>query len=142
MGGVQAGTVLGFDFGTRRIGVAVGEPALRHAHALLVIDEEANVRRFERIGQLIKEWQPARLVVGLPVHLDGTAHDLTARARRFGNQLHGRFGLPVDFADERLTSVDAEARLRDVGLDARSSKTHVDALAAQLILEGYFNAHA
>jgi len=138
-----AGTVLAFDFGLRRIGVAVGETQLAHAHPLTVIDAAANDARFSAIGALIDEWQPALLVVGLPGHADerSEAHALAARCRRFANQLHGRFGLPVAFADERLTSLEAETRLREAGHDARATRGHLDAVAAQLILQTYFDAH-
>lgn len=102
------GTVLAFDFGEKRIGVAVGEWALRQAHPLTVIRGEANAERFARIAELLREWQPQSLVVGLPLALDGTPHAMTARCTRFANQLRGRFGLPVETAEERLTSVEAE----------------------------------
>ncbi len=132
------GTVLAFDFGEKRIGVAVGERELAQAHPLTVIRGEANAERFAAIAALIGEWQPASLIVGLPVALDGTAHAMSARCIRFANQLRGRFGLRVDYADERLSSVEAEERLRESGHDARSAKVHVDAMAAQLILQTYF----
>lgn len=139
------GTVLAFDFGEKRIGVAVGETALAQAHPLTVIRAQANDERFAAIGALIDEWKPAFLIVGMPAHLDGDEtrpHTMAARCRRFANQLHGRFGLQVDFADERLTSLDAEARLRETGHDAKSAKAHVDAVAAQLILQTYFETHS
>ena len=135
---VQQGTVLAFDFGEKRIGVAVGEWSLTQAHPLTTIRSEANVERFAAIAALINEWKPSSLVVGLPVALDGTPHAMTARCSRFANQLRGRFGLPVDYAEERLSSVEAEERLRETGHTARSAKEHVDALAAQIILQCYF----
>jgi len=139
-----AGTILAFDFGEKRIGVAVGEAELDQAHPLTVIQAQANAERFAAIAALIAEWQPALLVVGMPAHLgeDDRPHTMAARCRRFANQLHGRFGLPVEFADERLTSLDAEAQLREAGIDAREAKQHVDALAAALILRTYFATHA
>lgn len=133
------GTVLAFDFGEKRIGVAVGEMALQHAHPLTVIRGEANAERFSAIAALIAEWQPCRLVVGLPLALDGTPHAMTARCTRFANQLRGRFALPVDYADERLSSCEAEERLRAGGHNARSARAHLDAVAAQLILQFYFD---
>ena len=136
------GTVLAFDFGEKRIGVAVGERELAQAHPLTTIRSEANAARFAVIAALIAEWQPVSLVVGLPLALDGTPHAMTARCTRFANQLRGRFGLPVDYAEERLSSVEAEERLRESGHDARSARAHVDALAAQLILQGYFERHS
>jgi putative Holliday junction resolvase len=138
----QGGTVLAFDFGLKRIGVAVGETLLKRANALTTIEAEANEARFAAIAGLIADWQPVLLVVGLPLALDGGEHDMTARCRRFANQLHGRFGLPVALADERLTSAAAEAELREAGLDWRARKDRVDALAAQHILQGYFDATA
>jgi putative Holliday junction resolvase len=135
----RQGTVLAFDFGQKRIGVAVGEGILRQAHPLTVIHGEANAERFAAIATLIAEWQPASLVVGLPVALDGTPHEMTARATRFANQLRGRFALPVAYADERLTSCAAQERLRESGHPARNAKAHLDAVAAQIILQGYFD---
>lgn len=132
------GTVLAFDFGEKRIGVAVGERLLGQAHPLTTIRSEVNVERFAAIAALISEWQPVSLVVGLPVALDGTAHAMTARCARFANQLRGRFGITVDFAEERLSSVEAEERLRESGHNAKSAKEHVDAVAAQIVLHGYF----
>jgi len=131
-------TVLAFDFGEKRIGVAVGERALGQAHPLTTIRSEANDERFSAVAALINEWRPGRLVVGLPLALDGTPHAMTARCTRFANQLRGRFGLAVDYAEERLTSVEAEEKLRESGHNARNSRKHIDALAAQIILQCYF----
>lgn len=133
------GTVLAFDFGVKRIGVAVGESLLGQSHPLTVIHGEANDVRFAAIAKLLQEWQPVQLVVGLPTHMDGTAHEMTARAKRFANQLHGRFRLPVALADERLSSLDAEARLRESGRNSKKAKPVLDAVAAQLILQSWFD---
>ena len=95
-------------------------------------------RRFAEIAALIDEWRPVRLVVGLPPALDGTPHAMTARCIRFANQLRGRFNIAVDYADERLSSVEAEERLRDSGHSAKTARDHVDTLAAQIILQSYF----
>lgn len=134
------GTVLGFDFGTARIGVAVGELETRQASALTTIAEESRERRFGAIGKLIDEWRPVAMVVGIPCHLDGREHDMTARCRRFANQLHGRFALPVHAVDERLSSAAADAALADAG-HARwqSRKPQLDAVAAQIILQDFLN---
>ena len=136
--GRPAGTILAFDFGVKRIGVAVGEWPMAQAHPLTTIRGEANAERFAAIEALIKEWRPVSLVVGLPLALDGSAHEMTARLTRFANQLRGRFGLPVDYAEERLSSVEAEDRLRESGHNAKSAREHVDALAAQIILQCFF----
>jgi putative Holliday junction resolvase len=136
------GTVLGFDFGEKRIGVAVGERALGIAHPLTTIALSDNVRRFATIAALLKEWQPSLLVVGLPTHMDGTDHDLTRRCRRFAQQLTGRFGLPVALVDERLTSAVAEDMLREASVATRKHKPLLDQVAAQQILQSYFDTPA
>ena len=120
-------TVLAFDFGLKRIGVAVGEPQLRTAHPLPAI------RRFEEVDGLAAEWQPARFVVGLPTSVQGVAHAMTRESEKFARRLEKRYKLPVARVDERYTSVEAESRLR--GLKKKS----VDLVAAQLILEQYFD---
>jgi putative Holliday junction resolvase len=139
MGG--KGTVLAFDFGTKRIGVAVGDWETRLAHPLETIAEEANDPRFARIGALLEEWRPVELVVGLPLSLDGEEHELSRRCRRFANQLHGRFGLPVRLMDERLTSVAAESRLHEAGLRGPERKAVLDSVAAQEILQSYLDTN-
>lgn len=134
------GTVLAFDFGEKRIGVATGETLLASAHPLTVIRAESNDERFAAIGKLIAEWQPEQLVVGLPTHADGTPHEMTRLATKFAERLHKRFNLPVAMADERLSSLDAEARLRETGRNAKSAKPLLDAVAAQLILQTWFES--
>jgi putative holliday junction resolvase len=124
-------TVLAFDFGLKRIGVAVGEPELRSAHPLPAIAAPG----FDAISKLITEWQPAQIVVGLPIAANGE-HPLAKRVERFARQLEGRFRLPVARVDERFTSVEAESRLRGVKNKA------IDSVAAQLILEQYFDQAA
>ena len=134
------GTVLAFDFGEKRIGVATGETLLGSAHPLTVIHAESNDDRFAVIGKLIAEWQPEHLVVGLPTHADGTPQEMTRLATKFGERLVRRFNLPVSYADERLTSLDAEARLRETGRNSKSAKPLLDAVAAQLILQTWFES--
>ena len=134
------GTVLAFDFGAKRIGVATGETLLASAHPLTVIHAESNDDRLAAIGRLVAEWQPERLVVGLPTHADGTPHEMTRLATKFGERLQKHFHLPVSFADERLSSLDAEARLRETGRNSKSAKSVLDAVAAQLILQTWFES--
>ena len=133
------GTVLGFDFGLARIGVAVGETELSMAQPLTVIAAGDDDARFAAIGKLVAEWQPAFAVVGLPTHTDGTEHEMTARCRRFANQINGRFRLPVELVDERLTSLEAESMLREAGHGWKKRKQHLDAVAAQRILQTWFD---
>jgi putative Holliday junction resolvase len=133
-------TVLAFDFGEKRIGVAVGETALESAHALSVIAAEDNKSRFAAIERLIADWQPRILVVGLPSHPDGTEHEMTRLARRFAHRLEGRYGLPVALVDERYTSVAAASALRERGVGAASLERTLDAAAAAEILRSYYEA--
>lgn len=146
-GGLAAsGSVLAFDFGTKRIGVAIGTllGAGRSASArpLTTIDAEGNDARFDAIARLTAEWQPVQLLVGRPLNEDGTAHEMTARCTRFANQLRGRFRLPVDEVDERFSSTAAEANLRERGLSWQQRKLQVDAEAACIILQTWFDNHA
>ena len=126
-----ARTVLAFDFGLKRIGVAVGEAELRTAHPLPPIAAPG----FDSIGRLLAQWRPAQIVVGLPVAEEGE-HPLAKKVERFARQLEGRFRVPVATVDERFTSVEAESRLRG------SKSASVDSVAAQLILEQYFDQAA
>lgn len=136
------GTVMGFDFGMVRIGVAIGETVTGLAHPLTMIASEPVAQRFEQIGALLAEWEPHQIIVGLPTTLDGAEHDMTQRCRRFGNQLHGRFNLPVAWVDERLSSAEAEQRLQQAGQSARATKANVDAVAAQILLQQWLDQHA
>lgn len=134
-----SGTLLGFDFGTRRIGVAVGNTLLRQANPLTTINDEKNDTRFARIEALLAEWQPAALVVGLPCNEDGSPHEMTALARRFANRLKGRFNLPTILVDERYTSLAAAERLDEAGIHGMKQKALIDQYAAQQILQAYFD---
>ena len=135
----QTGTVLAFDFGKKRIGVAVGNTAVKVAHPLTTLDSEVTERRFALIGQLIQTWQPVLLIVGLPLHSDGTAHELTQLSQRFARRLSGRFNIRVIMKDERYTSEIASATLREAGITGRKQKTVLDQVAAQQILQSFFD---
>jgi putative Holliday junction resolvase len=124
-------TVIAFDFGLKRIGVAVGNSLLRQATPLNVIEAPTNDGKFAAISALLQEWQPDLAVVGLPLHPDGAEHEMSVRCRRFANQLHGRYGLPVVLVDERYTSAVLTQRRGQ----------HVDSEAAALILQQYFDHH-
>ena len=132
-------TVLAFDFGTRRIGVAVGNTVVRVAHPLTTIDGEAKGLRFAAIAALVAEWAPGALVVGRPLDGDGSEHDMTARAERFACQLEGRFGLPVARVDERFTTRAAATALGEAGVRGRARDAALDEVAAQLILQSWFD---
>jgi putative holliday junction resolvase len=124
--------ILGFDFGIKRIGIAVGNTLTGQAQPLAVVKAIDNAARFKQIGELIEQWRPARLVVGEPLHPDGAEHEMTLRCRRFANQLHGRFNLPVLLVDERYSSAVIQARRGEI----------IDAKAAAIILQQYFDDHA
>jgi len=126
----SAGTVLAFDFGERRIGVAVADLAVGIAHPLEAIRTEDNRTRFVAIEALIAEWKPVQLVVGEPHHADGGAHEIARLARRFAQRLEGRFGLPVALADETLSSQAAESRLHGQGIHGGKLKALLDSAAA------------
>jgi putative Holliday junction resolvase len=136
---VSGHTILAFDFGTRWIGVAVGDTETRIASPLGMFEADNPARRMAEIESLLREWRPQRLLVGLPLALDGTEHDMTRRARRFARQLEARFRLPVEFADERLTSASAGEVLREHGRGGREHKQDVHALAAKMILQGFLD---
>lgn len=136
---IPPGTVLAFDFGTKRIGIAQGTSLLQHAHPLTTIHDEKTDSRFAKIGALIAEWQPVALVVGIPCHDDGEAHELTALCRRFANRLNGRYRLPVVLVDERYTSTAASEQLTLAGVYGRKQKPLLDQYAAQQILQAYFD---
>lgn len=136
---VPQGTLLAFDFGTRRIGIAVGNTLLRRANPLATIDNEKTDVRFAAISALLKEWQPCALVVGLPSNDDGTPHQLTALCRRFANRLKGRFNLPTILLDERYTSLAASTQLNEEGIHGMKQKSLIDQYAAQQILQAYFD---
>ena len=127
-------TVMAFDFGTKRVGVAVGNSITKAGQALKTIAAPNNDVLFLEIQGLVNEWQPLQLVVGRPLHPDGVGHEMTAKATRFGNQLHGRLNLPIAWVDERYTSAILEGDLK--------MRDNLDAHSAVLILEQYFAEQA
>ncbi|KGM07842.1 putative Holliday junction resolvase [Methylophaga thiooxydans] len=130
---------MGFDFGMKNIGIAVGQELTHTANPLTAIKARDGIPDWEQIHKLLDEWKPQLLIVGLPLNMDGTEQDMTAAARRFGNRLHGRFNIPVEWQDERLTTFEA---LDQMGIrskmDARQ-RSDVDQLSAQLILQSWLN---
>ncbi|WNN43642.1 MULTISPECIES: Holliday junction resolvase RuvX [Winslowiella] len=138
---MSAMTLLSFDFGTKSIGVAVGQQLTGTARPLTAIKAQDGIPDWNLIERLLKEWQPDRLVVGLPLNMDGTEQPLTARARKFANRLHGRFGIQVELHDERLSTVEARADLFARGGFRALNKGSVDSLSAVIILESWFENH-
>lgn len=139
------GTLLAFDYGRRRIGVAVGNTLTRNAQPLLTLDATDAGPDWARIAALLEEWRPVRLVVGVPYN-DGAPDDgVAAAAARFARRLHGRFGLPVDTVDEALSSAAAEDRLkaaRREGLRGPLAKQDIDSAAAAVILQDWLDNHS
>jgi putative Holliday junction resolvase len=135
-----SGTVLAFDFGKRRIGVAIGECELRLAHPLVTIDQVITKLRFDSIAKLIETWRPVLLVVGLSIHADGTEHELTQLCRRFARRLEGRFKIPVVLVDERYTTITARSALEELGIIGRKQRPMLDQIAAQHILQSFFDS--
>lgn len=145
---MSLGTVLAFDFGLKRTGVASGELEIGVAHPLTTIAADNKTARLAVIDKLVTEWRPGLLVVGLPTHPDGAEHEMTRAARNFAADLETRYTLPVFLHDERYTSAAAESlvaesTLRQTGNGHKrmaKSQSNLDALAAQLILQGFFDA--
>ncbi len=135
------GTLLAFDYGEKRIGVAVGETLLKVAYPVATIEAETNDAKFAQIAHFIQQWRPSLLIVGLPTYMDGTEHTLTHLAKKFAQRLEGRFNLPVTMVDERLTSVEAAQRLKLAGIKGAKQKNLLDAVAAQSILQSYFESY-
>jgi putative Holliday junction resolvase len=134
------GTVLAFDLGLKRTGVASGELSIGIAHPLTVIQAESTDARLTAIARLVDEWQPVLFVMGLPTHADGSEHEMTRVAKNFGRKLESRFNLPLFWVDERHTSTAAESELHARGIHGKKNKALTDAVAAQLILQGFFDA--
>ncbi len=134
----MSGTILAFDYGLKSIGVAVGQQLTGSASTLKALKAQDGTPDWQQIENLLKEWQPAFVVVGLPLNMDGTEQPFTARVHKFVNRLHGRFGIKVLAHDERLTTVESRADLFAQGGFKKLSKDAVDCWSAKLILESYF----
>lgn len=135
-------TLMAFDYGAKRIGVAVGNSVTGTAQGLTAIGSVRTDLRFAAIDALIREWKPDALVVGLPLHEDGSPHEMTRLCRRFANRLKGRFGLPVILVDERYTSAAASLQLNEAGVRGLRQKPLLDQVAAEQILRAYFDEPA
>ncbi len=134
--------LLGFDYGTRQIGVAVGQTVTGQARELCVLKAQNGTPQWPQIEALLKEWQPDALVVGLPLNMDGSSSQMSERAERFARRLQGRFNLPVYTHDERLTTFEAKGQRLQQGQVGDYRNHPVDALAAALLLEGWLSGHS
>lgn len=135
----EARTIIGFDFGMKNIGIAIGQELTHTANPLTVIKAKDGIPDWQQVAAIIDQWKPQLLVVGLPLNMDGTEQEMTAAARRFGNRLNGRFNIPVDWQDERLTTFEA---LEQLGIQSKmqsNKRGDVDRISAQLILQSWLN---
>ncbi|SFH59316.1 Holliday junction resolvase RuvX [Modicisalibacter xianhensis] len=138
MAGAGQRLILAFDFGTRRIGVAVGNELLASASALDPLPARDGIPDWNVVTRLVEEWRPDLFVVGLPLNMDGSESEMSLRARKFGKRLFGRYGKPCEMADERGSTSEAKTIAREAGHRGNYREEGVDGLAAQLILEGWF----
>ena len=132
-------TVVAFDYGLRQIGVAVGNRTTATAQALTTLKARDGIPRWQEIQALLQEWQPQLLLVGLPLNMDGSSSELSRRSEKFARRLEGRFHLPVEFMDERLSSFEAKQRLAESGHKGDYKSSPADALAAELILQSWLH---
>ncbi|AMX01345.1 Holliday junction resolvase RuvX [Microbulbifer thermotolerans] len=135
-------TALAFDFGTRSIGVAFGQSLTGSARELQPLAAKDGTPDWEAVQKLIREWQPQRLLVGLPLNMDGSESEFGNRARKFGQRLHGRTGLPVDYVDERLSTRAAKQEAFERGHKGNYARDPVDSIAARIILEDWLRARS
>jgi putative holliday junction resolvase len=134
-------TLLAFDYGTQNIGVASGQTITRSANPQTPLKAKDGIPDWNQIENLLKEWQPDLVLVGLPLNMDDTESELSARARKFANRLHGRFGVKVEMVDERLSSFEAKSEVMERGGSRNYKKNPVDSIAARVILESWLTAN-
>ncbi|MFC6634079.1 Holliday junction resolvase RuvX [Microbulbifer taiwanensis] len=135
-------TALAFDFGTRSIGLAFGQSLTGSARELTPLPAKDGKPDWDRVQKLVDEWRPQYLLVGLPLNMDGSESDFGARARKFGQRLHGRTGLPVEYVDERLSTRAAKEEAFERGHRGNYAQDPVDSIAARIFLEDWLRAHS
>lgn len=135
-------TVLGFDFGMKHIGVAVGQTITRTANPLTSLKALDGIPKWDEIAKIITTWNAQALVLGIPLNMDGTEQPITAAAKKFGNRLEAQFKLPVHRVDERLTTVEAKQQLFDSSGYKALDKASIDSYSAKLILESWLQSQA
>ncbi|MDX1573105.1 MAG: Holliday junction resolvase RuvX [Methylophaga sp.] len=135
----EPGTVMGFDFGMKNIGVAVGQQLTGTASGLTALKARDGIPDWQQIADLIQQWHPRQLVVGLPLNMDGSEQHMTAAARKFGNRLNNRFNIPVAWQDERLTTYEAVAAMGLRNKFQSTKRSDVDRLSAQIILQSWLD---
>lgn len=130
-------TVLAFDYGTKNIGVAIGQTLTGSANELPPLKARDGVPDWSHIEKLLTEWKPAVVLVGLPLNMDDTESELSTRARKFANRIHGRFGVAIEMVDERLSSFEAKGEVMSRGGSRDYKHNPVDSIAARVVLEGW-----
>jgi putative holliday junction resolvase len=139
---MMAATVMAFDFGLKRIGVAVGDLELGIAHPVTTLNVATNVERLTAVEKLVAEWQPMQFVIGEAQYEDAVnneAHPIAHLAKKFGNRLTEQYHLPIRYVNEFLSSTEAASQLKEQGITGRAQKTQLDAMAAQIILQAFFD---
>ena len=139
---VRPRVILGFDFGEKRIGVAVGQELTGTARGIATLISKNRKPDWEAISRIIEQWHPNLLVVGRPVHMDGTEQEITHLAYRFGNRLSGRYNLPVEHVDERLSSYEAEQELSEESGRRNHNPEDIDRRAAEKILQSWLDSQS
>ena len=133
-----SGNILSFDFGEKRIGVAIGNNITKTSHPLSTIDTPVNTKRFVAIEKLISQWSPILIVIGFPLNEDGSSSRLTVLVKKFASKIKNKFGIKISLIDERLTSIEAEILLKETDANVKKRKSVIDQVAAQIILTSYF----
>jgi len=135
----REGNIIGFDFGQKRIGVAIGNNISKSAQALITIESASNNQKFEAIQKIMDEWQPVSIVVGVPFNVDGSEHKVTNLCKKFAKQLEQKYALPIHLIDERYTSIEASYEIQDKKIDLKKKKLLIDQIAAKIILQSYLD---
>jgi putative Holliday junction resolvase len=135
----REGNIIAFDFGQRRIGVAIGNNVSKTAQALITIESATNNQKFEAIQKIMEEWMPVSIVVGVPFNVDGSEHKVTNLSKKFAKQLEEKYSLPTHLIDERYTSIEASHELKDKKIDVKKKKLLIDQIAAKIILQSYLD---
>lgn len=133
------GNIIGFDFGQKRIGVAIGNNISKSAQALITIESASSNQKFEAIQKIMDEWQPVSIVVGVPFNVDGSEHKVTNLCKNFAKQLEQKYALPIHLIDERYTSIEAGYEIQDKKIDPKKKKLLIDQIAAKIILQSYLD---
>ena len=135
----REGNIIEFDFGQKRIGVAIGNNISKSAQALITIESTSSNQKFEVIQKIMDEWQPVSIVVGVPFNVDGSEHKVTNLCKKFAKQLEQKYALPIYLIDERYTSIEASYEIQDKKIDLKKKKLLIDQIAAKIILQSYLD---